>query len=88
MFKRAAIVFVIVVFLSPLMFLGAVFREANVSGHPVFSKENMLSALPLFGIAITLLFVGLLIPWGEGGTKDDRKHGSSESDQDETHNPK
>ena len=71
MFKRVLIVFGIVFLVSPLMFLGTVFRQANISGYPVFSEANMLSALPMFGVVVVVLFIGLLIPWGEDEPRDD-----------------
>jgi len=73
MLKRVAFVFGVVLFVSPLMFLGSIFRQANVSGLPVFSKENILSALPLFGVAFGLIFIGLLIPWDSDDSQDCKK---------------
>lgn len=73
MFRKIAIAFFIVLAVSPLMYVGSAFRQANISGYPVFSKANLIAAFPLFGIAFLVVFVGLCIPWDEMIDSDEKK---------------
>ena len=73
MFRKVAIAFFVVLAVSPLMYIGSAFRQANISGYPVFSKENLVAACPLFGIAFLVVFVGLCIPWDEIAGSDEKK---------------
>lgn len=65
MVRRIAIAFLVVLVVSPLMYLGSAFRQANIGGYSVFSRENLIAAFPVFGIAFFVVFAGLCIPWGE-----------------------
>ena len=46
--------------LSPLIFIGAAARSANVHQLPLMSMDNAKAALPLFGVSVAILFIGLL----------------------------
>ena len=73
MLRRAAITFIVVLAVSPLMYVGSAFRQSNISGYPVFSKPSLIAAFPLFGTAFLVVFVGLCIPWDELADSSEKK---------------
>lgn len=79
---RFLIAFLLVLLVSPLMYLGSAFRQANISGYAVFSEKNLVAAFPLFSVAFLIVFVGLCIPWTElagSGVDEKNPRGPNES---------
>lgn len=72
MLRKFAVAFLVVLAVSPLMYVGSAFRQANISGYPVFSKANLIAAFPLFGIAFLVVLAGLCIPWGDVASSEEK----------------
>jgi hypothetical protein len=69
---RKVSAFVLLLLFIGLLYVGSALREANVTGLPVLSQENLKSAVSLFLVGVAFVVGGLLIPWErlEGSDKD------------------